>query len=260
MAKIVNLKIEEGATFSKALRFYKNEVVGTSIHPITNAPVPIIQKVPIPLTGYTIVAQLRTSFAPNSELIVNFDAKIASAKDGLAYIGLTKEQTAALGKFTDRRVFELGSHRVYELGFYDVLLIAPTGSATRIYQGKCYLSRAATLDPLVETGLGSTITKSPITPFNQPVSMVVDKTRPHYFAGIRYFNSGIQTTPTDGTMSIFKMPETANTFQPQPVGILSAAVPTSEITWYGNTIQVKAQPNGILGADTYQLVVVSNIS
>ncbi len=191
---------------------------------------------------------------------MNFEATIASGKDGLAYIGLTKEQTAALGKFTDRRVIEVDSYRVYELGYYDVLLISPNGSGTRVYQGKCYLSRAATVDPLVETGLGSTVSKSLVTPIDQPVSIVVDKTKPHYFAGIRYFNAGIQVTPTDGIMNIYKMPDTSSAFQTKPVGILAATVPTSEVSWYGNSKEVKAVPSNVLGADSYQLVVVSNIS
>lgn len=260
MSKIVNLKIEEGATFAHVLKFTKQEVTGSQLNPLTNKQVPIKQKTPIDLTGYTIVAQLRTSFSKDSKLIVNFEATIASGKDGLAYLGLTKEQTAALGKFTDRRYLEVDSHRVYELGFYDVLLISPTGSATRVYQGKCYLSRAATLDPLIESGLGSTVTKSAVTPIDQPVSIVVDKTKPHYFAGIRYFNGGIQTTPTDGVVNIFKMPSTSNSFQTKPVGVLAATVPTAEVAWYGNSKQVKAVPSGVLGADSYQLVVVSNIS
>lgn len=260
MAKIINLKIEEGATFSKVLKFSKQVVSGTETHPITQKEVSIYKKVPVDLTGYTIVAQLRTSFAEDADLIINFEATIASAKDGLAYIGLTKEQTSGLGKFTDRRLVSLDSHRVYDLGFYDVLLINKNGTATRIYQGKCYLSKAATQDPLVESGLGSTVSKSPVTPIGESISIIVDKTKPHYFAGIRYFNSGIQSTPTDGTVDILKMPETSSTFQTRPVGTLAATVPTSEVSWYGNTLQVKAVPHNILGVDSYQLVVVSNIS
>ncbi|AFB84014.1 L-shaped tail fiber protein assembly [Vibrio phage pVp-1] len=260
MSKIVNLKIEEGATFAHALKFTTNKVVGSQLNPLTNQEVPIKQRVPISLTGYTIVAQLRTSFSKDSKLIVNFETTIASGTMGLAYIGLTKEQTAALGKFTDRRVIEVGSNRVYDLGYYDVLLISPNGSATRIYQGKCYLSRAATLDPLVETGLGSTVTKSPVTPIEQSTTITVDKTKPHYFAGIRYFSGGIQSTPTGGVVNIYKMPDTSSAFQSAPVGTLAATVPTAEVAWYGNSKQVKAVPKNITGADSYQLVVVSNIS
>lgn len=260
MAKIINLKIEEGATFSKVLKFYKQEVTGSEVNPITQKEVPIYRKVPIDLTGSTLVAQLKTSFAEDSDLIVNFEATIAAAKDGLAYIGLTKEQTAALGKFTDKRLVNLDSYRVYDLGFYDVLLISANGKATRIYQGKCYLSRAATTDPLTESGLGSTVSKSMITNIDQDIIVHVDKTKPHYFAGIRYFSGGIQVTPVDGTVSIYKMPETANAFQPQPVGIIPATVPSAEVSWYGNTSQVKASASGVLGVDSYQVVVVSNIS
>ncbi|WBU76464.1 tail protein [Vibrio phage Chloris] len=260
MSKIVNLKIEEGATFSHVLKFTTDKVTGQQLDPLTNKLVPIKQKGPINLTGYTIVAQLRTAFSDKADLIVNFEATIASGATGLAYIGLTKEQTAGLGKFANKKIIGLGSERVYELGFYDVLLISPKGSATRVYQGKCYLSRAATLDPLIETGLGSTVSKTPLTAIGTPSTLVVDNTKPHYFAGIRYFSGGIQVTPTDGTVQIFKKPDTSSTFQPSPVGTISAAVPTAEVTWYGNSKEVKAVPNNVLGADFYQLVVVSNIS
>lgn len=260
MSKIVNLKIEEGATFSHVLKFTTKKVTGQQLDPLTNRLAPIKQTVPIDLTGYTIVSQLRTAFSGKSDLIVNFETSIASGKEGLAYLGLTKEQTAGLGKFVSKVAHGIGSERVYELGYYDVLLISPKGSATRVYQGKCYLSRAATLDPLTETGLGSTISKSPVTLITTPVVLTVDKTKPHYFAGIRYFNGGIQVTPTDGTVQIFKKPDTSSAFQTSPVGTIAATVPTAEVTWYGNSQEVKAVPNSILGADFYQLVVVSNIS
>lgn len=260
MSKIVNLQIDEGASFTKALRFTRQVKTGEYKHPITNTLVDIINKEPISLVGYTLAAQIRAKADPNSALLATFSAGIASGVGGLAYISLSKEQTSRLGIIHNLGNTDTHSKRVYTLGYYDVLLTAPTGEATRVYEGMCYLNRAVTQNPLSVSNIHTTVSRSPIVEIGKEVILNVDSSNPHYFVGVRYLNSGVQVTPSGGYVNIYRKPATASSFRDEPIGTLAATSPESELSWYGNTKQIKAKPVGITGAASYQIVVVSNRS
>lgn len=261
MSKIVNLRIDENATFTKTLQFTKKVKDGETYHPITGKPIATYKSEPISLKGYTIAAQIKASLDDDAALIAVFEAKIMDSSKGLAYIALTKEQTAVLDKFAAVEYTGIKSDRVYLLGFYDVLLIDEYGVATRVFQGKCYFSKAATKDPLVASNTRTTVvTKSKVMPITGNIELPVDKTKAHYYAGIQYFSGGVQVTPTSGTVDIYRMTATANTYQDNPTGILLATSPASEIGWHSNTQRVRAEPKNVAGATAYQLVVVSNLS
>lgn len=260
MSKIVNIQIDEGATFTKVLKFTRKVKTGEEKHPITNEVMPIYSVEPIPLAGYSISAQIRAEADPSSPLLASFSAGIASGTNGMAYLSMSKEQTARLGNIANLRNTDTQSKRVFTIGYYDILLTSSEGKATRVYEGKCYLNRAVTLNPLASTGKYSSVNRSPITELGKEIELPVDSTNPHYFVGIRYLNAGIQVKPTGGTVTLYRMPQTSNTYQKSPIGILAAQSPESELSWYGNTKKVKASPSGVTGATAYQVVVVSNRS
>lgn len=261
MSKIVNLKIEENATFTKVLKFTKKVKRGETVNDITGETVAKYVKEPIPLTNYTIAAQLKVSLEDDAAIVAVFETQILDSSKGLASIALPKEITAALDKYAPIHPTGSRADRVSVIGFYDVLLTNEEGVATRIFQGKCYFSRAATKDPLISISSKNTIvTKSEITPINSRVDINVDKTKAHYYAGIQYFQGGVQITPTAGQVEVYRMPDAANEFQHTPVGILLATAPASEIAWHANTRKVRVVPSNVAGATAYQLVVVSNVS
>lgn len=261
MSKIVNFKIEENATFTKALQFTKEVKVSETTNAITGKPVAVYKRVPLSLEGYTIAAQVKSSLLDDAAIIAVFEAKMLNASDGLAYLALTKEQTSALEKYVSASPLGVSSDRVLLLGYYDVLVTSSLGVATRVFQGKCYLSKAATQNPLITVGdNGTVVTKGPLNPITSITDLAVDKTKAHYYVGIRYYNGEVQVTPTSGTVDIYRMPDTSNTFQANPVGILLANSPASELAWHSNTSRVRANPNNVAGATAYQLVVVSNVS
>lgn len=259
MSNIINLQIDEGSTFTKVLTFTKEVKKGEFIHPITGERKITTEREPIDLTGYNVVAQIRTEPKPTAALIASFNADIVSADKGMVTISLGKEQTLSLNSYLGTSGH--ASKRVFTLGYYDIILISPQGKVTRAFEGKCYLNRTSTNNPYATSSKNTSMNASVIIKdVDSTIELDVDPTKPHYSAGLRYFSGGIPKTPSAGSIEIYRMPETTKVYNKEPVAIVSATNPAAEISWKGNTSNVKAVPSGLSGVDSYQLVVVSNNS
>lgn len=258
MSKLVNIKIEENATFAKALSFKKDESVASGKHPISGETTYITQKAPVVLTGYTLVAQIKDRF-DDPTFVQNIDAQVLDGAKGLAMLGLSKEQTARLAALAPVQATGIGSDRTYKIGYYDVLAVNGNGDATRLFYGECFLTRAVSSDPRIT--VADTLTKqdSPITPIASPIELSIDASLAKHYLGIRYYKSGIQISPTAGSVEIFKKPVTTNAYETQPSLTFQASVPSEELHATGNVHYFKAIAKNVQGADAYRLVVASNL-
>lgn len=257
MSNIINIQIDEGATFTKVLNFTKEVVTGEYVHPITGQKTILKERQPIDLTGYKVESQIRSEPSPHSSLIAGFSTTILSSTQGKIAISLSKEQTLSLAHYLSRT--GLNSRRIHNLGFYDIILISPEGSVTRVFEGKCYLNRSATKNPYVTSMDDIVISTSPKSNnVTDPIEVSVDSSKPHYNVGFRYFNGGVEKIPTQGTISLYRMPETTQTYNSSPVATISATNVQAEIYWSGNTSKVKAVPDNLSGVDSFQVVVAAN--
>lgn len=257
MSKIVNILIEENTTFTKVLKFTHKVKTGETTNPLTGKPVAIWTTKPINLTGYNIEAHIVTSLNANAVEVAQFKCQLIDSPSGTAYIALTKAQTSSL----DLKHGIVSPYRVYQLGYYDILMTDKEGYATRIMQGKCYFSRAATFDPrIINNSRNSVVNMSPITAVGTPTEVNADITHAHNYVGIRYFSGGVPTTPTAGKVDMYRMPATTSKYLPDAIGVLLSTYPSLELSWMSNTKKVRGVPSGIIGASHYQIVVVSNNS
>lgn len=258
MSKLVNIKIEESATFSKALTITKDIVVASEVHPITGRQTKITSTVPVSLKGYSLIAQIKDKF-DNPTFTISLSAEILSAEKGLAMLGLSREQTARLAILAPAVPTGVGSDRTYKIGYYDVLAINTQGDATRLFYGECYLTRAVSKDPRVTVGEAYASFESPILPVTSNIELRVDATLPKHYVGIRYYKNLVQVTPTSGDVNIYRKSITSNVFNTVPSANLDSSVASEEAFIVGNTSVFKAVPHNIRGADGFKLVVASNL-
>ena len=108
------MTIEQGATFSRVITWEDSE--GT----------------PINLTDYTAEAQVRRTYASDSELVA-MTATITDAGAGEITLGLTAEQTEALPENSTSSVY-----------VWDLELTSSGGQVTRLLQGTVRVSPEAT--------------------------------------------------------------------------------------------------------------------
>lgn len=259
MSKIVNITLEENATFSKLLTFTYPTLVSDGVHPITKQP--MYKKVlkPIPLNGYTFLAEIKDSFSSDT-VIVSLNVQVLDATSGRVMVSLSKEQTAVLDKFVNWSTnYGRYSERIGLLGYYDILAIK-NGTGTRVMQGQCYFSRSVTSDVNSLNTSNISVMRSELTPIGDNIELFTNSAYPHCYAGIEYYKGGKVVTPTSGMVDIFRSPETTRQFMSTTTGILNSKEPVTEISWHANTYKVKAVPQHIQGADNYKLTVVCNRS
>jgi hypothetical protein len=102
---------------------------------------------------------------------------------------------------------------------------------------------------------------SELTPVADTIILEVGSRYAHSFAGIRYFDAqGDQVLATGGTVLVEAKHLTNGMFDSVVRGTLDATSPASEAQWGGNVTEVRATPSSIVGAVTYQLIVVQNRS
>ncbi|ASV43461.1 hypothetical protein [Vibrio phage JSF12] len=259
MSGILNINIQEGATFSKALSFKKTVAVTSGTHPITKEPIVVSSKVPLDITGVRLVAQIRDKF-DTPTFVQDITCNIMDGASGRAYMGLSREQTTRLAQVAKLTPAGVGCSRTFKIGFYDLLAIdVATGTSTKLFFGTVYLTRSATEDENLEINPDQSIARSPVTPINQSVTIPVDSSVAKYYVGIRYFKSGVAVTPTSGSVQLFRKPLATPVMGTTPVGTFLANTPSQEIYITGNTLEFKATPVSVLNADSYQMVVVGNL-
>ena len=146
MSRIVDIKIDAGATFVQATTLIHKEAKEIGKHPITGKPIMDEIEVPVDLSNFTIKA---TMLDTNGDKLLDFVVGGISGESNknIFTLAILKADTKKLGddfKWSDNTDAE--SEQVDLLGSYDVLAISKdsTGSVTRIYQGAAYLSRART--------------------------------------------------------------------------------------------------------------------
>lgn len=138
MSKILDITIEEGATFSKLLTFRYNTLTQSGAHPITGAPLYTTTNDGINLTGYTVKAQIRKTF--EGEILLPMQATIISASEGRITLGVSAANTKGLA---EEVTWSSTCSRTVKLGYYDVIL-TKNGVVTRVLQGTVFISRAIT--------------------------------------------------------------------------------------------------------------------
>lgn len=259
MSRILNIRVEEGATFSKALTFTRTVAQGEDTHPITGRVTKRKVREVLPLTGYTFFAQIKDSF-DNPTFIEPMEVRVLDGSQGLVSLALTKEQTSRLAQSATFGRTGIASSRTFKIGFFDVFAINSQGASTKIFYGEVTLTRSATRDPRNTINIPNAFYQSPILPISETIELAVDRTAGQNFVGIRYYIGGVQVTPTGGTVNIFRKPTTSNSFQGTAVASLNATIPTDEALVAGNTVAFQAVPNNLQGADSFQLVVSSNRS
>ncbi|AJF40892.1 L-shaped tail fiber protein assembly [Vibrio phage phi 3] len=259
MSGLLNINIQEGATFSKAFSFKKTVAVTQGTHPITKEPVVVSQKVPLDITGLRLVAQIRDSF-DNPSFVQELTCNIIDGASGRAYMGLSREQTIRLAQVANLKPTGIPNSRACKIGFYDLLAVdVATGTATKLFYGTVYLTRSASEDSNLEVNPSQSISKSPVTPIGSEVILPVDSSVAKYYIGIRYFKSGVLVTPASGSVQLFRKPLSNPVMGSTPVGTFLASTPSQEIYITGNTLEFKAKPVSVTTADSYQLVVVGNL-
>ena len=109
-AGLLNILIEQGATFSRTLTVESSP--GT----------------PINLTGYTFAGKMRKNLS-DATAAVSFTLSISNAAAGQVLWTLTATQTDSLAPQVHR---------------YDIEMTAPGGTVTRILEGEAWVSGSAT--------------------------------------------------------------------------------------------------------------------
>jgi hypothetical protein len=109
-AGLLNILIEQGATFSRTLT-------------VESAP-----GTPINLTGYTFAGKMRKNLTDTTAAVA-FTLSVSSASSGQVLWTLSATQTDALAPQVHR---------------YDIEMTAPGGTVTRILEGEAWVSGSAT--------------------------------------------------------------------------------------------------------------------
>ncbi len=260
MSKILNIRLEEGATFSKLLTFTQTTTTGTSTHPITGVVTNLQSRTALPLTGYTFLAQIKDRF-DNPTFTENMQVRVLDATTGRISISVSKEQTRRLVTLAGVQPTGVtNANRTYRIGYFDLLAVNSSGAATKVFYGEVYMTRSATIDPRVAVSDSNAIYLSNILPIDQTITLAVDRNAGQNYVGVRFYTGGLQVAATDGTVAVFRKPTTSNEFQSVAAATLQANQPVDEALINGNASEFQAVPNSILGADSYQLVVSSNRS
>lgn len=126
MANIFPIRITEGATFALSMVLSSVDDLGV--------------KTPIDLTGYTIRSQIRKNYVQTSPVIREFLVTITSPENGEFSLSLTDSETADIEPAPPSMLAET------PLGYYDILVTAPTGTVSLLLQGPVTYYQTITRD------------------------------------------------------------------------------------------------------------------
>lgn len=136
--------LEEHSAFGYRMTLTDVETV-CSEHPITKEPMNCKEvRTPIDMSNSTLKGDIANSLDDGATILGSFTFTMLDASNGVAEMTLTKDQVNTLVALASD-VREPYDPRFRFLGFYDVVLTEETtGTPTRLFQGKVFVSDGVT--------------------------------------------------------------------------------------------------------------------